>query len=87
MQYSSGNELFFAALYLLRFSEGPLFGGYSLFRAVVLVCAPVMVLKVGYFSWTLYFKMCDSLNGGIFGWCENLVVGENGSTKNWRKMG
>ena len=41
-----GNELFFAALYLLYFSEGPNFGGYSLFRSVVIVCAPVMVLKV-----------------------------------------
>lgn len=41
----AGNELFFAALYLLYFSEGPNFGGYSLFRSVVIVCAPVMVLK------------------------------------------
>ena len=44
--YSSGNELFFAALYLLFFSEGPNFGGYGLFRSVVIVCAPVMFFKV-----------------------------------------
>jgi len=41
----AGNELFFAALYLLYFSEGPNFGGYGFFRSVVICCAPVMVLK------------------------------------------
>jgi len=41
----AGNELFFSALYLLAFSEGPAIAGYSLFRAASFVCAPVMVLK------------------------------------------
>lgn len=41
----AGNELFFAALYLLRFTEGPSFGDYGLFRSTVIVCAPVMVIK------------------------------------------
>eukprot|EP00116_Pleurobrachia_bachei_P009465 sb/3469727/ len=41
----AGNELFFAALYLLRFSEGPDVGGYALFRSTALLCAPIMVIK------------------------------------------
>ena len=41
----AGNELFFAFLYLLRFTEGPALGGFSVFRSVVLVSAPVMALK------------------------------------------
>lgn len=41
----AGNEMFFACLYLLRFSTGPTVAGYSLYHTLIYLCAPVMVLK------------------------------------------
>lgn len=40
-----GNEAFFAALYLMHFSEGPIVAGLGLFRLVCYVSAPVMAVK------------------------------------------
>ncbi|KAJ8676423.1 hypothetical protein QAD02_012210 [Eretmocerus hayati] len=41
----AGNEAFYAALYLLHFTEGPVFVGVSLFRAVAYLSAPVAIVK------------------------------------------
>jgi len=41
----AGNELFFSALYLLNFTEGPMFSGMGLWRSMTYICAPVMALK------------------------------------------
>lgn len=41
----AGNELFFSFLYLLRFGEGPSLAGCNVFRSIVYVCAPIMIIK------------------------------------------
>ncbi|XP_012287986.1 CDP-diacylglycerol--inositol 3-phosphatidyltransferase [Orussus abietinus] len=41
----AGNEAFYAALYLLHFTEGPILVGISLFRAVLLLSAPIAFIK------------------------------------------
>jgi CDP-diacylglycerol--inositol 3-phosphatidyltransferase len=41
----AGNEAFYAALYLLHFTEGPTVAGLGLFRAVCYVSAPVAIVK------------------------------------------
>ncbi|XP_051160856.1 CDP-diacylglycerol--inositol 3-phosphatidyltransferase [Leptopilina boulardi] len=41
----AGNEAFYAALYLLHFTEGPILAGISLFRAILLLSAPVALVK------------------------------------------
>lgn len=41
----AGNEAFFAALYLLYFTEGPIVFGLSLFRIVLYLSAPIMLVK------------------------------------------
>ncbi|KAL1459486.1 hypothetical protein WDU94_011464 [Cyamophila willieti] len=40
-----GNEAFYASLYLLHFTPGPLIAGFSLFRLVCYVSAPVALVK------------------------------------------
>lgn len=39
------NELFYAALYLLHFTPGPIFLGMPLFKFLAVVSAPVAVTK------------------------------------------
>lgn len=41
----AGNEAFYAALYLLYFTEGPTFIGMSLFRLVMYLSAPIAIIK------------------------------------------
>ena len=41
----AGNELFYASLYLLHFTEGPLVAGMGLWRAMSYVLFPVGILK------------------------------------------
>ncbi|XP_003402784.1 CDP-diacylglycerol--inositol 3-phosphatidyltransferase [Bombus terrestris] len=41
----AGNEAYYAALYLLYFTEGPTFLGISLFRLVMYLSAPIAFLK------------------------------------------
>ncbi|CAB0044312.1 unnamed protein product [Trichogramma brassicae] len=41
----AGNEAFYAALYLLHFTEGPVLIGISLFRAVAYLSAPIAIVK------------------------------------------
>ncbi|XP_063979868.1 CDP-diacylglycerol--inositol 3-phosphatidyltransferase [Diachasmimorpha longicaudata] len=41
----AGNEAFYAALYLLHFTEGPTLLGMSLFRAVMYISAPIAIIK------------------------------------------
>ncbi|KAK7084336.1 hypothetical protein SK128_006020 [Halocaridina rubra] len=41
----SGNELFYASLYLLYFNEGPLIAGMGLWRAMAYSLLPVGILK------------------------------------------
>jgi len=41
----AGNELFFAMLYLMNFTQGPIVGGFGLFYIIAVVCAPVCVTK------------------------------------------
>jgi len=41
----AGNEIFFAVLYLMRFSVGPTVAGYSLFHTLLFLCTPIMTLK------------------------------------------
>lgn len=41
----AGNELFFAVLYLMRFTVGPTVAGYNLFQVLLFLCAPIMALK------------------------------------------
>lgn len=41
----AGNEAFYAALYLLHFTEGPILAGISLFRAILMISAPVALVK------------------------------------------
>lgn len=40
-----GNELFYAALYLLYFTPGPLFLGVSTFKLLAVVTAPIAIVK------------------------------------------
>nr|CAD7416633.1 unnamed protein product [Timema poppensis] len=40
-----GNEAFYASLYLLYFTEGPLVAGISLFRAVCYLSLPIAIVK------------------------------------------
>lgn len=40
-----GNEAFYAALYLLHFTEGPILAGVSLFRLVIYLSAPIAFIK------------------------------------------
>ncbi|XP_026481312.1 CDP-diacylglycerol--inositol 3-phosphatidyltransferase-like [Ctenocephalides felis] len=41
----AGNEAFYAALYLLYFTEGPLIAGLSLFRIIAYLSAPIAITK------------------------------------------
>ncbi|XP_011498439.1 PREDICTED: CDP-diacylglycerol--inositol 3-phosphatidyltransferase [Ceratosolen solmsi marchali] len=41
----AGNEAFYAALYLLNFTEGPVLFGISLFKAVTYISAPIAFIK------------------------------------------
>ncbi|RZC32138.1 CDP-diacylglycerol--inositol 3-phosphatidyltransferase, partial [Asbolus verrucosus] len=41
----AGNEAFYAALYLLHFTEGPLIIGISIFRIILYLSAPVALVK------------------------------------------
>lgn len=41
----SGNELFYAALYLLYFTEGPILAGIGLYRLLMYLSAPVAIVK------------------------------------------
>ncbi|XP_012266850.1 CDP-diacylglycerol--inositol 3-phosphatidyltransferase [Athalia rosae] len=41
----AGNEAFYAALYLLHFTEGPILAGISLFRVVLYLSAPIAIVK------------------------------------------
>ena len=41
------NELFYAALYLLHFTPGPLLLGFSTFKLLAIVSFPVAVVKTG----------------------------------------
>lgn len=41
----AGNEAFYAALYLLHFTEGPTLFGMSLFRAAMYISAPIAIIK------------------------------------------
>ncbi|XP_011632698.1 CDP-diacylglycerol--inositol 3-phosphatidyltransferase isoform X1 [Pogonomyrmex barbatus] len=41
----AGNEAFYAGLYLLHFTEGPIFAGISLYRLIVYLSAPVALVK------------------------------------------
>ena len=41
------NELFYAALYLLHFTPGPLIFGISTFKMLAIVSAPVAIVKTG----------------------------------------
>nr|CAH7748972.1 unnamed protein product [Callosobruchus chinensis] len=43
----AGNEAFYASLYLLYFTEGPIIAGLSLFRIILYFSAPVAILKSG----------------------------------------
>ncbi|XP_077298509.1 phosphatidylinositol synthase [Arctopsyche grandis] len=40
-----GNEAFYASLYLLHFTEGPLIDGIGLFRLIAYICTPVAIVK------------------------------------------
>lgn len=42
----AGNELFYASLYLLHFTEGPIFAGMGLWRALSYGLLPVAILKL-----------------------------------------
>ena len=41
----AGNEAFYASLYLLHFTEGPIVAGLSLFKLICYVSAPVCFVK------------------------------------------
>ncbi|KAL1501969.1 hypothetical protein ABEB36_007188 [Hypothenemus hampei] len=43
----AGNEAFFAALYLLYFTPGPIVLGLSLFKIILYLSAPIMLIKTG----------------------------------------
>ncbi|KAF3430536.1 hypothetical protein E2986_12581 [Frieseomelitta varia] len=43
----AGNEAFYAALYLLYFTQGPTFLGISLFKLVMYLSAPIAFIKAG----------------------------------------
>lgn len=40
-----GNELFYASLYLLNFTTGPLILGMSMFKIIAWICLPVAIGK------------------------------------------
>ncbi|CAG9861062.1 unnamed protein product [Phyllotreta striolata] len=41
----AGNEAFYASLYLLHFTEGPIIAGLGLFRIVLFLSAPICLMK------------------------------------------
>ncbi|KAJ8932612.1 hypothetical protein NQ314_014542 [Rhamnusium bicolor] len=43
----AGNEAFYATLYLLHFTEGPIVVGLSLFRIILYLSAPISLVKTG----------------------------------------
>ncbi|KAG7197618.1 hypothetical protein KM043_013400 [Ampulex compressa] len=43
----AGNEAFYAALYLLHFTEGPILVGIGLYKLVAYLAAPVAIIKAG----------------------------------------
>ncbi|XP_076181487.1 phosphatidylinositol synthase [Ptiloglossa arizonensis] len=43
----AGNEAFYAALYLIYFTEGPILFGMSLFRLIMWFSAPIALIKTG----------------------------------------
>lgn len=43
----AGNEAFYAALYLLHFTEGPILAGIGVFRLIAYLAAPVALVKAG----------------------------------------
>lgn len=43
----AGNEAFYAALYLLHFTNGPMLAGMGLFRLIAALSAPIAVIKAG----------------------------------------
>ncbi|XP_072381586.1 CDP-diacylglycerol--inositol 3-phosphatidyltransferase [Diabrotica undecimpunctata] len=43
----AGNEAFYAALYLLHFSEGPIIAGLGLWRIIIFLSAPICFIKTG----------------------------------------
>lgn len=43
----SGNELFFAMLYIIHFTTGPLILGMGLFKLIAFICFPICALKNG----------------------------------------
>ncbi|CAH1982485.1 unnamed protein product [Acanthoscelides obtectus] len=57
-----GNEAFYASLYLLYFTEGPIIAGLSLFRIILYLSAPVAIVKSGI---TLLHLVVASKNLGI----------------------
>ncbi|CAH1112029.1 unnamed protein product [Psylliodes chrysocephalus] len=43
----AGNEAFYASLYLLHFTEGPIIAGLGLFRIILYLTAPICLVKTG----------------------------------------
>lgn len=43
----AGNEIFWGALYVLHFTEGPIVVGLSLFRILLYISAPISIVKTG----------------------------------------
>lgn len=43
----AGNEAFYASLYLLHFTEGPIIVGLGLFKIILFLSAPICILKTG----------------------------------------
>ncbi|XP_015432643.1 PREDICTED: CDP-diacylglycerol--inositol 3-phosphatidyltransferase [Dufourea novaeangliae] len=41
----AGNEAFYAALYLIYFTEGPILAGISIFRLIMYISAPIAFIK------------------------------------------
>ncbi|XP_069691417.1 CDP-diacylglycerol--inositol 3-phosphatidyltransferase isoform X3 [Periplaneta americana] len=58
----AGNEAFYAALYLLYFTEGPVVAGVGIFRVVCYISAPVAIVKA----------MISLLHGYVA--CKNLGI-------------
>ncbi|GLH14320.1 hypothetical protein R5R35_007179 [Gryllus longicercus] len=58
----AGNEAFYASLYLLYFTEGPLVAGFSVFRGICFLSAPVAIVK----------SLISLLHGAVA--CKNLSI-------------
>lgn len=70
----AANEAFYASLYLLYFTTGPLIGGISLFKLIALLTGPLAIIKSGI---SVLHAIVASKNLGIIDVAERKKIASN----------